>query len=242
MIQKLRDAIDLFIANLGLFSSITLIVWLPALILSVYLSLYVFPETTEGNGFQNLPIEFILYLILYLISYPLYVGAILDAAARLKQGMQPTYRSSLAYSAQRLLPLLGTQIIAGLVITAGLIALIIPGLILALCFTLVDAVVVLEGVAGIRALKRSIRLTKGKRWNILGALILTSLGIIITISIISFLLNLPLLLVGKDENFLVALINDCISQIILTIPIIVLFLYYWEAKNQEITAQSEDDR
>lgn len=241
MIQKIREATGLLTANLVLFSSIVLTVWLPGSILLVYLRLYVFPETAGGDEFRIFAQEVRVSNIIELAFGPIYVGAILHAASRLKQGLSATYSESMSYGAQRSFKLLGTRIVTGLIIVAGLIAFIIPGVVLALRFALIDAVVVLEGVEGAQARNLSAQLTQGKRWNILGTMILSFMGVIIAIFLASFILYLPLSLVGQDENFVMAVISECISNILLVIPIIVLFLFYWNAKKQQIVPQHEDD-
>jgi len=96
----------------------------------------------------------------------------------------------------------------------------------------VDPVVVLEGVAGKDARNLSAELTQGKRWQILGTMILTFIGVAIAIILSSLVLYVPLSLVGQDENFVIAVINECIGNIVVLVPILVVFLFYWEAKNQ----------
>jgi hypothetical protein len=126
----------------------------------------------------------------------------------------------------------GTRIGTGLMVLAGLVAFIIPGVFLMLRFALIDAVVVLEGIDGKRARNLSTQLTQGKKWNILGTMILASIGIII----ISFILDLPLSFIGKDENFIVAVISECMLNILLVLPTIILFLFYWDAKNKPVVS------
>lgn len=138
----------------------------------------------------------------------------------------------MAHAARRSFKLLGTRIGTGLIVLAGLIALIIPGVVLALRFALIDAIVVLEGVEGVSARNLSVQLTRGKRWSILGTMILTFIGLIVAISLVSFILYLPLGLAGQDENFVVAVICECVNNILLSLLTIVLFLFYWDAKNE----------
>lgn len=238
--QKLREAIRLFMANLPLFSSLVLTVWLPGSILLVYLRLYVFPETAGGDEMRIFAQEFRVSNAIELAFGPIYTGAILYAASQLKQGLQVTYRDSMAHGARRSFKLLATRIGTGLIVLVGFIALIIPGIILALRFALIDAVVVLEGVEGARARDLSTKFTQGKRWNILGILILTFIGVIVAILLASFIFYLPLALVGQNENFVVAVITDCIANVLLVLPTLVLFLFYWDAKQQSVISSHKD--
>lgn len=228
-------------ANPVLFSSLVLTVWLPGSILLVYLRLYVFPETTGGDELRIFAQEFRVSNAIELAFGPIYMGAILYAASQLKQGLRATYSESMAHGARKSFKLLATRIGTGLIIFVGFIALIIPGIILALRFALIDAVVVLDGVEGGKARSLSTTLTQGKRWNILGTLTLTFIGVIVAILVTSFILYLPLSLIGQDENFVIAVITDCIANILLVMPSLVLFLFYWEAKNQQTISSPEDN-
>jgi hypothetical protein len=240
MIQKIREATRLLTTNLMLFSAIVLTVWLPGSILLVYLRMYVFPTTSGGDEFAMILQELRVSNVIELAFGPLYTGAILYAAARLKQGLPTTYGESMSYAARKSFKLLGTRIGTGLIVLAGLIAFIVPGIILALRFALIDAIVVLEGVEGSTARNLSARLTQGKRWNILGTLILTFVGVAIAIVLVSFMLELPLSLAGQTENFVIAVIGECISNILLLLLILVLFLFYSEAKNQQDVIPHDD--
>jgi hypothetical protein len=235
MIQKIREAIELFTTNWLLFSLIVLTVWLPGSILLVYLRLYVFPETTGGDEFYMLTQESRVSNAIEAVFSPFYIGAMLYAASQLKKGFRPTYTESMAHAARRSFKLLATRIGTGLIVLVGLIAFIIPGVVLALRFALIEPIVVLEGLEGARARSLSVQLTQGKRWNILGTIILTSIGLAIAIFLVSFILYYLLaVLVGQEENFVVAVICECINSILLSLLTIVLFLFYWDAKNEQL--------
>lgn len=226
MIEKIREATKLLTANLLLFSTIVLTVWLPGSILLVFLRLYV-----GGDELDIFVREMRVSNAIELAFGPLYMGAVLHAASQLKQGLQVNYRESMTRGAHRSFKLLGTRILAGLIVLAGLIAFVIPGIVLALHFALVDAVVVLEGVAAGDALKRSIKLTEGRRWSILGAIILTWIGLFIVLtpmSVIPYIISISL--GGSGENFILEVWYGCIGNILLLLPFLVLFLFYWEAK------------
>ena len=61
----------------------------------------------------------------------------------------------------RVLPLLGTQVLVGIVVMLGFLLFIVPGIIFSLWFYVVIPVVVLEGLAGSRAMGRSRELVRG---------------------------------------------------------------------------------
>jgi uncharacterized membrane protein len=87
------------------------------------------------------------------------------------------------------LPVIGIEILSSLAITATLVLLIVPGLIVAcMCVSVPAAVAERTGV--IDAMSRSSDLTKGNRWSIFGALALYFVAIIILNAIIALVVGL----------------------------------------------------
>jgi hypothetical protein len=62
---------------------------------------------------------------------------------------------------QQMLPLIGTWFLVGLAIMGGMILCVVPGILAAFWFALATQVVVIEGVAGMAAMKRSKQLMAG---------------------------------------------------------------------------------
>lgn len=75
----------------------------------------------------------------------------------------------------RLLILIVAGFLIFIVVLAGMIALILPGLWLAGCFTMVSAVVALEDAGPVEALRRSFSLVRGRWWPTVGFLLLVGL-------------------------------------------------------------------
>jgi Uncharacterised protein family (UPF0259) len=236
MIQKINEATRLVCSNLILFSSISLTIWLPGSILLVYLRSYVFPGTMGGDETRMLIQEFRVSNVIELAFGPLYIGALVHAAAQLKQGLPAKYGASMAYAAKRSFKFLGTRIFSGLIVGLGLLCFVIPGIVMALRFALIDSIVVLEDRSGVDAQARSTQLTQGKRWKILGTMTLTFIGLSLAFFLVSFTSQLLFALVGQSGGFIVAVIAECINNILAIVPVIVLFLFYWEAKNQDRAA------
>ena len=91
----------------------------------------------------------------------------------------------------------GASVLAGIAIILGLIALIIPGIILGILFMFVGYLVIDQDLKPIDALKRSWALTKGNRWK----LFFLSLALI-GINILGLLALLIGLLVSVPVSFL----------------------------------------
>lgn len=234
MIRKISEAIQLLIANFTLFSQIVLTVWLPGSIIVVFLRLYVFPDMAGGDELRSLAMELRVSNLIEFACGPIYVGALLYALSNIKQGLTTKYPEAMSHGANRSFKLLATRLSTGLIIFLGLLALIVPGIILWLRFTLVDMVVVLEDINGSTARKRSTELTKRRRWKIFGAATVTMLGMLIFGFISSYLIYLPLYIIGQAENlilnFIIGVVDYGIASIVVSVLYIVLFLYYWEAK------------
>jgi hypothetical protein len=235
MIDKISEATQLLFSNLRLFGSIMLTIWLPSSILLVYLRLYVFPETLGGDETKMFLQEFRVSMVIDLAFGPLYTGALIYTAAQLKQGLVASYGESMAYAGKRSFKLLGTQIFSGLIVGFGLVCFVIPGIFMALRFALIDSIVVLDGQSGAEAQAQSTKLTQGRKWAILGTMLLTFVGASLVIGLISFVSYFLLGLSGQTDNFVVAVILECISNLILILPVIVLFLFYWDSKDQNIS-------
>ena len=73
---------------------------------------------------------------------------------------------------RRLLPVIGTLIVAGISIVVGLILLIVPGIVFSMMFYVAIPVCVIERFGPFRSLGRSRELTKGYRWRIFGLALL----------------------------------------------------------------------
>jgi hypothetical protein len=92
------------------------------------------------------------------VVFPLTNAAVIHAVARLYLGQPVTAVEAIRLAFGRLLPLIGTTILFGLAVMGGMILLIIPGILFAIWFGLYQHVVVLESIAGQKALGRSKKL------------------------------------------------------------------------------------
>ncbi len=115
-------------------------------------------------------VAIIAYIALLVCAAPVFVRLRLAMA----RGQKTTLREALTGASSLVLPLFGTQLLVGLAVLAGLILLVIPGLIFALWFSLVPYVVINEGLSGPAALRRSRELVRHRLVDLLGVI---SLGL-----------------------------------------------------------------
>ncbi|AFY82430.1 hypothetical protein [Oscillatoria acuminata] len=233
MLEKINKSINLFMQNWMLFSMIVLTVWLPASILLVYLRWYVFPEMTGGDELQILAKEYRVQGLIETIFGPFCTGALIYALAQIKQDAMPTYGECMAHAARRSFKLVGTRIGTGLIVVGGFLLLIVPGIILALRYALTDTVVTLDRIDGANARKYSAQLTEGKRGELLGTMII-SFSLVLLASVFVSLLFSMFISEAEGGIFVLDVLYECLIQLAITvITTTILFLFYWESKEQE---------
>jgi hypothetical protein len=148
-----------------------------------------------------LPIAFVIYLVLSLVTLLLtalfgVVGALLgalvsivglfwlqaalvEAVADVRDGRADlSMGETIGRVKDRILPVGGAGILAGLAIGIGLILLIVPGLVLMTWWAVIVPVIVLERVGALDAFGRSRQLVRGHGWTVFGLIVLTILLLI----------------------------------------------------------------
>ncbi len=112
---------------------------------------------------------FLLFLatsFVLLVVMLVFHGASIRFVQESLSGGQPDWSQSFAHAFSRFPRLLGATIIAGMIVVLGLVAFVIPGLVIMMMFILVPQAVVLEDRGSIGALSRSSRLTSGNKMTI----------------------------------------------------------------------------
>jgi hypothetical protein len=119
--------------------------------------------------------QILLVLIDYAVVAPLISALYVHAVTVIGEGRRPE-ASQVAARGLRVLPdVTAAVIVAGLGIGLGIVALIIPGIILALRWSVVAQAAAIDRQGWLPALRRSGELTRGNYWHILGLLLITGL-------------------------------------------------------------------
>jgi hypothetical protein len=174
--------------------------WLPGFILAV------------------LALTFVTVVISWIVSYMAQGISTKFASDTLEKG-QANLPVSFNFTASKLLSLLGVSIITGLLIFVGFIALVVPGIILVLMFSLVVPTIIIEDPGALESLARS-RLLVSQRWLKTFGLLLLLYIIIGIVSLIAYFLSGPF---GPWHTF----VSSIISAFIAPILPIGLTLYYY---------------
>jgi hypothetical protein len=220
MKDKFKEALLLLKKNLWMFTTIILTVWLPGNILTNVI-IYNNPDISIV-GIIKLP------MIIEAIFGPLYVGAMVYALYQIKMDKHVSYNKAIGAGVKNWFNLFTARLIAGLLIFLGLIAFIIPGIVLMVRYSLLDAAVIIENRGVHDSRKRSVELTTGKRWQIFNAAILFHFIFFLFASLI----YAPFGFIESSAMMPVEIAIDCILDVIYAVIQIVIFLFYWEAKNE----------
>lgn len=126
----------------------------------------------------------------------------------------------------RLLGLLGSQILAGLIVVLGLLMLIVPGIIFAFWFYVVAPVVVLEGISGTSALGRSRELMRGN----IGKAFLLGLVLAILGGIIGAILGAINGFIPWPHPAIATFFQTLIQAVVLPIQTAAVILFYYDLR------------
>lgn len=150
---------------------IAVAVQVPFTVLMVSYVMYLTDPLAEPSGFQLFMMSSFA-LMGALVVQPLTNGASTKLIAERYRGRNIGVGASFA-AALKLLPgLLGAVLLSGLLISLGTLLLIIPGILLAIKFSMVAPATVVERAGGTTAMRRSSDLAKGSGGKIFGAFVL----------------------------------------------------------------------
>ena len=174
----------------------------------------------------------VLAFVLYGLIMPLTSGALTIAVADRMLGGERGWQDYWRMLFARLGKLLSAQIPAALLIFAGMFFLFIPGLVLAFFFSLVPTVVLIEGIGGMAALKRSFQLVKSDWVRVL--LVLIAFGVL---NIVGHIVGG--LLVPDRFFFFDSLLGDLVTLVLLPIPVLAAVLLYLDIRRKKENADRD---
>ena len=228
MIAKFSEAMGLLGRHLGLFTAIILTVWLPGNVLVNYVAYNMAEGSEVGIVRLSMWIEG--------IFGPIYIGALVYALFEIKSGRSVAYKEAMAVGFKKWGSLFAARFAAGLLMALGLVAFVIPGVMVAVRYALVDAAVIVEGKGASASLSRSVQLTAGRRWQIFGA----AVSFFLPLMALSVGLYLPLAFVESLDIAPVAVVLDCVLDVVYAVIQIVMFLFYWEATADQRRSEQSD--
>lgn len=150
-------------------------------------------------------------------------GFAVKYASDLIEGRSPSLSGSLNFAFLKLPSLLVAQFIAGVLFVVGLILLIVPGIIIAIMFSLTIPAIIIEQRDAFESLSRSRKLVSN-RWLKAFAVLLLIAIIILVVSSAASLLASPLNAILPNVDQLVSNVTAAFATPIS--PIAVTYLYY----------------
>lgn len=179
----------------------TLVVVVPVQILATIVLFSAFPEglttdeellgTEAAEQLSLLTAGVVVSSLLTSLMVLLTIAACFKAVADAYLGTVPDWRASVRFATKRLAPLLVISILYLVGVMLGTFALIIPGIFLAVAWSLCFPAALVEGARGFGALKRSFQLVRGRWWPVFGALLVGVILVAVISSILEFVFLAP---------------------------------------------------
>jgi len=223
----LDQAIAIVKDNFMLLFTIMLFGLIPVLMVHQFLQLAVTPDLPDHPTMQDYmraqqqyntywPWFMGINIFYLLIVIPITNAAVIQSVARVYLGQSITALEAFKHAFSRFLPLVGTSILMYMAIFGGFLLLIIPGIYFAIWFGLSQHVVVLEGLAGPKALGRSKQLVHKDRGKFL------ALGLIV--GVISFMLVIGAKFIPQPHiSVIVSVLLQAVTTMIGTAAIVVFY-------------------
>jgi len=183
----LDSAIRLYRHNFGAFLGIVAIAWAPALAIQLYatywsMSLFISGQPSEvdflslAGGAMALVLAF---AVIYLVAVPLAQGALIWAISKRYLGQPIGIGEAYRVVVDKLGHIVLAIILTSLVVSAGMLACFIPGIVFAFMFSFTIPEVVLGNRTAVDAMKRSWELAAYDFWKVV--LTLVVLGLLVAV-------------------------------------------------------------
>jgi hypothetical protein len=218
-----RDALALFGRHFWLFVTLSAAVVVPAELI------------VEGVGLERLTSSYdsspsvaeaaIPTIVEFLVVTPIIVAICIHALHSIADGQRPSPGPVLVAGFEAFTPLFAAVVLAAAGIALGFLALILPGVYLAIRWYFVPQAVVIDGARGPAALSRSTELVEGFWWRTFGLVVLAN----VAIAVPGFILLAPFAAIAESTDRAVwALLGSAVITSI-TAPFVAVYstlLYY----------------
>ncbi len=158
----LEETFRLLVRHFDLFTMIALTVWLPGHLVINYIDFFASSKGAADAAARS----FRAAVLVEGLFGPLVVAATLAALLSIKQGQPARYLAAMKWALMLWPRLFLTRLVVSVIVLAGLIALVVPGVMLLVRLAFVDALVALDGLPLGQALRISNALTDGRRRGI----------------------------------------------------------------------------
>jgi hypothetical protein len=225
----LNTAYLLYRAHFAVFATIAVVVVVPLDLISLgVIDSYLWSgfDSDSSSVFGGVDIGYT--IVTALITTPLVTAGLVLAVMDIGTGREPSARRSLEAAGPLLWTLLATLLLVAGGVILGIIALIIPGVYLAIRWIMAPQAVVAEKLSPTAAMRRSGDLVAGSWWRVLGiAIVITMIG-----SGLATLLSLPFV-IGAAVSDVGALyvvgraLTDTVALSISALGMTILYFDLW---------------
>jgi hypothetical protein len=153
------------------------------------------------------------------VFFPVAIGAAVKLSSEQIKKEPTDFATSIKFAVSKLVWIWVVGIVTGIIVVLGLIALVVPGIILTIMFSLVLPVVLLESPGVLESLGRSRKLV-GNRW-------LKTLALIIVFGIIIGIASAIVGLISSPFGIASSLVSSVLSAFYLPLIPIFLTVYYY---------------
>jgi Membrane domain of glycerophosphoryl diester phosphodiesterase len=223
--ETLDASIKIVRARWRALATVMLVIAVPIQVATVLITVTTIDDYEAGSGFLATPshtgdasddgaflVGSTAILALTFLGYLLGTVACYRAIADTYLGRQTGAAESLRFAGERLGATLWLTIVLGVGLVLGFLALIVPGIWLAVAWSVAYPAMLVEGTGGFAALRRSAKLVEGRWWATCGRLVVAYVLIIIIGGVVTSVLLAPV-----DDTTTAALLLEAVANLVVSV-------------------------
>ncbi|HST32630.1 MAG TPA: hypothetical protein VLJ80_03815 [Solirubrobacteraceae bacterium] len=201
--------------------------------------LIVLAATGDGplrHGHENAGVSWLLLLLRTSLITPLVSALHMHAVVTIAKGRRPRLAEVARRGAMALPVVAAAEIVSGIGIFLGSIALVVPGILLAVRWAVVAQAAALEGKGWVDALRSSRRLTTGHGWHAFGLLLVTG---VLNAAVLFGARAIPL---GSSSGAGSVAVGTTVETLVASFSALTLALLYFDLQARRDAAGAETPR
>lgn len=223
--ETLDASIKIVRARWRALATVMLVVAVPIQILTVIITVTTIDDYKAGSGFLATASHtgdagddgaFVAgstaILVLTFLGYLLGTVACYRAIADTYNGRETGAAESLRFAGERLGATLWLTIVLGVGLVLGFLAFVVPGIWLAVAWSVAYPALLVEGTGGLSALRRSVKLVEGRWWATCGRLAVAYILILVVGAVVTSVLLAPV-----DDTSTAALLLEAVANLVVSV-------------------------
>jgi len=237
--RVIGDSFGVLARNIVSFGILSLLIGLIGLVAGI-----LFLDTSQLEAAEGDPAQFeaalqqfnwwgfALAILLVIVVYFLTQAAIIYGTFQDLRGQKASVGDCITRGLSSVVPVAVGSILLSLGIMIGTILLIVPGIILTLMWWVYVPAIVVEGKGIIGAFGRSRELTRGRRWHILGLMIL----LIVLMSVVGFIAQFVVMIIVSQGELAASIIEYVFNALVTayTAVLAAVAYYYLRAEKEGV--------